>query len=121
MRVAPVIFFGYALPVCRPVAGERPFCRGCLTPGHVRWMAWGYCVKPGGEPHILQTSISKTFARFPLGKPWGKRDVQTHWMRWAYFLISLVFDMAQVSNTSTAAFMKTVSAHPMRRPYVFRG
>ena len=51
--VAVVVLDGYALRVCRTFAGERPLCRGCLGPGHVRWVARGYCVEPGREPRLL--------------------------------------------------------------------
>ena len=52
VRVAAVVLYGYAFWFC-PLAGEYPFCRGCLTPGHMCWAARRYCVKPGGEPCLL--------------------------------------------------------------------
>ena len=52
VRVAAVILYGYAFWVCL-LAGDCPFCRGGSTPGHVRRVAWGYRLKPGGEPCLL--------------------------------------------------------------------
>ena len=52
MRVAAVPFYGYALWVCCPLAGDRPFFCGCWTPGDTRWVAWEYCVKPGRETRL---------------------------------------------------------------------
>ena len=50
--VAAVVLYGHAFWVC-PLVGERPCRRGCLSLGYVCWVAWGYCVKPGGEPCLL--------------------------------------------------------------------
>ena len=52
VRVTAVVLYGYALWVC-PLTGECPFCHGCSTRGHVRWVAGGYCMKPGGDPFLL--------------------------------------------------------------------
>ena len=51
--VAAAVLDGYALRVYRTFAGERPLCRGCLGPGHARWVAQGQCVKAGREPGLL--------------------------------------------------------------------
>ena len=50
--VTAVIFYGHAFWVC-PLPGECPCRRGQSSPGHVRRVAWGYRVKPGGEPYLL--------------------------------------------------------------------
>ena len=55
VRVAAVVLYGYAFRVC-PLAGECPFCRGRSTQGHVRWVAWGYPVKPG-ESHACWSAV----------------------------------------------------------------
>ena len=52
VSVTAVILYGHTFWVC-PLGGECPFCRGCSTAGHVRRVARGYCVKPGGEPCLL--------------------------------------------------------------------
>ena len=52
MWVAAVQLYGHVLWVC-PLVGECPCRRGCLSPGYVCWVAWGYRVKPGGEPCLL--------------------------------------------------------------------
>ena len=52
MWVAAVILYGHAFWVC-PLVGKRPCCGGCLGPGYVHGVVWGYRVKPGGEPCLL--------------------------------------------------------------------
>ena len=46
------LLYGHAVGVC-PLVGERPCRRGCSGPGYVRWVVWGYRLKPGGEPCLL--------------------------------------------------------------------
>ena len=57
VQVAAVVLYDYAFWVC-PLAGECPFCRGCLTSGYMCWVAWGHCVKPGGEPCLLDAVVA---------------------------------------------------------------
>ena len=52
MWLAVVVVYGHAFWVC-PLAGECQCRRGRSSPGHVRRVAWGYFVKPGGEPCLL--------------------------------------------------------------------
>ena len=49
MWVSAVVLYGHAFRVC-PLVGECPCRRGCLNPGYVCWVAWGYRLKPEGEP-----------------------------------------------------------------------
>ena len=49
---AATILYGHAFWVC-PLAGECPGCCGLSSPGHVRWVAWGYRLKLGGRPCLL--------------------------------------------------------------------
>ena len=50
--VAAVGLYGHAFWVCPP-AGDCPCRHGPSSPCHVRWVAWKYRVKPGGEPCLL--------------------------------------------------------------------
>ena len=52
MWVAAVVLYGHAFWVC-PLVGECRCGRGCWSPGYVCWVAWGYRVKPEGEPALL--------------------------------------------------------------------
>ena len=50
--VAAVVLYGHAFLVCS-LASECPCRRRRSSRGHVRQVAWGYRVKPGGEPCLL--------------------------------------------------------------------
>ena len=52
MWVAAVVLYGRAFWVC-PLAGECPGCHQRSSLGSVHRLAWGYRVKPGGEPCLL--------------------------------------------------------------------
>ena len=81
VRVAAVIFYGYDLRVQRTLASECPLCRGCMTPVHVRWVAWRYCVQTRGEPRLLVCAGGGGGCVVVSGDevqqgPWG---VEGHW------------------------------------------
>ena len=52
MWVAAAVLYGHAFWVC-PLAGECPCRCGRSRPRYVCRVAWGYCVKPDGEPCLL--------------------------------------------------------------------
>ena len=52
MWVAAVVLYDHAFWFC-PLASECQCCRRSSGPGHVRRVAWGYRVKPGGELYLL--------------------------------------------------------------------
>ena len=52
--VAAVVLYGHAVWVC-PLAGKCPCRCGRSSRGRLRRVAWGYRVKPGGEPCLLES------------------------------------------------------------------